>query len=274
MKSLFKILLFFMLYANIFSSTAVIATFNTKHLGWGEKNYSKLAEIISLFDLTGLEEVMNKRGMEKLKQELELLTGEQWEYHISPIKTGNSKYGEYFAYIWRKDIVYLTSSRGFYKDLSNNFFRQPYACDFKIGDFDFTFILAHLIFGNKKSQRQAEALSLSKVYNYFQNLNKSEQDVVIGGDFNLPAYDDSFKNIFSHEDQIFYAINPTNKTTIGKRGLSSSYDNFFYSFKHTGEYTGRSGVLNFTNSNYLTSRKVISDHLPVFIEVDTSFDDD
>jgi hypothetical protein len=33
-------------------------------------------------------------------------------------------------------------------------------------------------------------------------------------------------------------------------------------------YTGRSGVVDFTNKNYAEIRKVISDHIPVFIEVE------
>jgi hypothetical protein len=43
---------------------AKIATFNTLHLGWGDnKNYARLAEIISNFDVVGLEEVMNEKGL-------------------------------------------------------------------------------------------------------------------------------------------------------------------------------------------------------------------
>ncbi len=274
MRILCTFSIFILLCSQVFSDSGVIASFNAKHLGWGKKDYSRLAEILSLFDIVGLEEVMNRGGVEALERELESLTGEEWDYRISYTKVGDYKYSEYFAYIWKKDKVKFLNNRGFYPDNDGAFFRPPYACDFKIGEFDFTFILAHIIFGDKKSQRQAEALSLPLVYDYFQKLNGNEQDILIAGDFNLPAYDDSFKNLFSHQDSIFYAVNPANKTTIGKSGLASSYDNIFYSFKYTSEYTGRSGVLDFTNSDYKLSREKISDHLPVFIEVDTSYDDD
>ena len=74
-------------------------------------------------------------------------------------------------------------------------------------------------------------------------------------------------------DNIIYCISPNLKTTIGTKGLANQYDNIFIS-KYTSEFMGRSGALDFTNGNYKKAREEVSDHLPIFIEVDISKDDD
>ncbi|WP_319370314.1 endonuclease/exonuclease/phosphatase family protein [uncultured Ilyobacter sp.] len=276
-----KFFTYFLISFSIFSQEAYIASFNSLHLGWDKnKDYKSISEFLSLFDLIGLQEVMKKDGVKKLTGELERTTGEKWKYLISDHSVGTEKYREYYAYIWRdKKVKLVNKNRGFYKPNAGTngekeYMRDPYGADFKIGEFDFTYVLCHVVYGDSVRERRAEAYLLDKVYKYFQDLDINEQDILIGGDFNLPAYDDSFRRLFSHEDQIFYGIDPINKTTIGKSGLSNSYDNIFYSYRYTKEFTGNSGILDFTKGNYSEVRKSISDHLPVFIEVDTSEDDD
>lgn len=277
MKKLLKIFIVFFLINIVILArdTAMVATFNTLHLGWKGKNHKKTAEALVYFDLIGLQEVMTEEGLKTLKKELEKITNKKWDYHISDKKVGTGSYKEHYAYLWQKDKVNLKKVYGFFPETEDIYFeREPYGVDFKIGEFDFTFVLFHLIFGEKKSERQREASLLNNVYNYFQEINGDENDVILAGDFNLPAYDDSFKSLFQNKDEIFYALDPTNKTTVGKKGLSSSYDNLFFSYKYTKEYTGEVGVFDFTNNDYSIVRKIISDHLPVFMNFYIDEDDD
>jgi endonuclease/exonuclease/phosphatase family metal-dependent hydrolase len=274
------LIIFFIIIFNVtFTNTEkkesyIIASFNTLHLGWKGKDYKELAEIISLFDLVGLQEVMSKDGLKKLDSELEKLTNEKWYWHISKYSVGRSKrYREYYAYIWREKKVKFKRSMGFFKEKNDEFIREPYGAIFQIKDLEFGFVLNHFIYGEKKKDRQLEALYLDEVYNYF---NKFTKKILIAGDFNLPAYDESFKDMI--KNKIFYAIDPTNKTTIGKYGLASSYDNFFIPYDTFDEYSGRNGVYDFTKDKkydkkygkekYKVLRETVSDHLPVFIELD------
>lgn len=274
MKRIFKWLIIFTLITiYTFGETANIASFNTLHLGWKSNHRQEkiegLASIISLFDLVGIQEVMKKDEVKKLVNELKAQTRIEWRYHISPYAVGSKKYREYFAYIYRTDRVKLLKKGEFYpeKNRGKNFMREPYGAKFQIGDFKFTYILVHSIFGEKKTERQLEALQMVDVYDYFKT---DDEIVIIGGDFNLPAHDEAFVPLMNHPDEIAYAIDTSLKTTIGKSGLVSSYDNFFYSYKYMkGWYTGKSGVVDFTDSNHREIRKVISDHLPIFIEVNT-----
>ncbi|MFK4785609.1 endonuclease/exonuclease/phosphatase family protein [Fusobacterium sp. MFO224] len=255
-------------------NTGYISTFNVLRLGKNEKDYEKLSDIVSEFDIVGLVEVINRSGVEKLIDMINKSSSEKWDYHISSYPVGSRKYKEYYAYVYNTKRVKFLKSRNFFKDKDHDFIREPYGADFKINNFDFTFVLLHSIYGKHKSLRVAEAEALPKVYTYFQNMDKKENDIVIGGDFNLSIRNQGFKPLLSHKDNIINCISPNLKTTMSSKRLANQYDNIFISKKYTKEYNNISGTINYTNNNYSYSRKYISDHLPIFIEISTNFDDD
>jgi endonuclease/exonuclease/phosphatase family metal-dependent hydrolase len=262
-----------------FGETANIASFNTLHLGWKSEHKQEkiegLASVISLFDLVGIQEVMKKDGVKQLVNELNKQEGKNiWRYDLSPHSVGSKRYREYYAFIYRTDKVKKIRKGSFYpeEERGKSFMREPYGAKFQIGDFEFTYVIIHAIYGKKKSERQKEALQMVDVYDYFKDKyseNNEENIVLIGGDFNLPSHDDAFAGFLKHPDMIVDAIAPNQKTTIGKSGLVSSYDHIFYPYELMKDrYTGRSGVVDFTNNNHAEIRKIISDHIPVFIEVE------
>ncbi|WP_338978989.1 endonuclease/exonuclease/phosphatase family protein [Fusobacterium nucleatum] len=266
--------LFFSLSTLSLADEAYIASFNILRLGAVKKDIVQTAKILKGFDIVGLVEVINRNGVEELVDELNKQSDEKWDYHISPFGVGSSKYKEYFAYIYKKDKVKFIKSEGFYKNGKSSLLREPYGATFQIGNFDFTFVLVHTIYGNNESQRKAENYKMVDVYNYFQDRDEKENDILIAGDFNLYALDESFRPLYKHADKITYAIDPAIKTTIGVKGRANSYDNFFFSQKYSQEFTGSSGALDFSGDNPKLMREIVSDHIPVFIVVETSKDDD
>ena len=266
--------LFFILSTLSLAAEAYIASFNILRLGAVKKDIVQIAKILKGFDIVGLVEVINRNGVEELVDELNKQSDEKWDYHISPFGVGSSKYKEYFAYIYKKDKVKFIKSEGFYKNGKSSLLREPYGATFQIGNFDFTFVLVHTIYGNNESQRKAENYKMVDVYNYFQDRDEKENDILIAGDFNLYALDESFRPLYKHADKITYAIDPAIKTTIGAKGRANSYDNFFFSQKYSQEFTGSSGALDFSGDNPKLMREIVSDHIPVFIVVETSKDDD
>lgn len=266
--------LFFILSTLSLADEAYIASFNILRLGAAKKDMVQTAKILKGFDIVGLVEVINRDGVEELVDELNKQSDEKWDYHISPFGVGSSKYKEYFAYIYKKDKVKFIKSEGFYKNGKSSLLREPYGATFQIGNFDFTFVLVHTIYGNNESQRKAENYKMVDVYNYFQDRDEKENDILIAGDFNLYALDESFRPLYKHADKITYAIDPAIKTTIGAKGRANSYDNFFFSQKYSQEFTGSSGALDFSGDNPKLMREIVSDHIPVFIVVETSKDDD
>ena len=266
--------LFFILSTLSLAAEAYIASFNILRLGAAKKDIPQTAKILQGFDIVGLVEVINRDGVEELVDELNKQSDEKWDYHISPFGVGSSKYKEYFAYVYKKDKVKFIKSEGFYKNGKSSLLREPYGATFQIGNFDFTFVLVHTIYGNNESQRKAENYKMVDVYNYFQDRDEKENDIFIAGDFNLYALDESFRPLYKHADKITYAIDPAIKTTIGAKGRANSYDNFFFSQKYSQEFTGSSGALDFSGDNPKLMREIVSDHIPVFIVVETSKDDD
>ena len=266
--------LFFILSTLSLADEAYIASFNILRLGAVKKDIVQTAKILKGFDIVGLVEVINRNGVEELVDELNKQSDEKWDYHISPFGVGSSKYKEYFAYVYKKDKVKFIKSEGFYKNGKSSLLREPYGATFQIGNFDFTFVLVHTIYGNNESQRKAENYKMVDVYNYFQDRDEKENDILIAGDFNLYALDESFRPLYKHADKITYAIDPAIKTTIGVKGRANSYDNFFFSQKYSQEFTGSSGALDFSGDNPKLMREIVSDHIPVFIVVETSKDDD
>ncbi|WP_022819552.1 endonuclease/exonuclease/phosphatase family protein [Fusobacterium russii] len=275
MKKLFLIVLFLIFSIFAFSEEAYIASFNVLRLGDSkEKDIERTAQIISAFDIVGLVEVINKSGVEELVDELNRQSKEKWTYHISKFGVGSSKHKEFFAYVYKKNKVKFIKTEGFYKDGKSTLLREPYGATFKINEFDFTLVLVHTIYGDGEAQRKAENYKMVDVYEYFQNRDRKEQDIIIAGDFNLYALDESFKPLLKHKDKITYAIDPSIKTTLSPKGRANSYDNMFLSTKFTEEFTGVSGAVDFTEGDYKTMREKVSDHIPVFIVVETSKDDD
>ena len=272
MRFLFLLLLFSFL--SIAGDTALIASFNSLKLGKNQKDYYQFSKVISKFDLIGLEEVMDKNVMKIIKKNLENITNSKWDYHVSEYPVGSSEYKEYYAYIWRREKVSMEKVIGFYKEKTpNDFIREPYGVKFKIGKFDFIYVLAHSIFGKRERERILEAARYILVYEYFLESDPLENDIIIAGDFNLPANNMGFRKLLKHENEVEFILDPENDlTTLGKNSLASAYDNFFISKKHTKEFTGKYGVYNYIKNNYDDIRKYISDNIPIFIEVDISMD--
>ena len=247
--------------------TITIASFNALRLGEKQKDYKAFSKILANFDLIGLEEVMNEKGVKKVQAYLEKLTKEKWDYIISEDSVGSENYREYYAFIYRHDKFSETKGLGFYKEKDENeFMREPYGAYFKAGNFDFVYIIAHSVFGDKEKQRLLEAANYVNVYEYFLKLT-DEDDIIIAGDFNTAADNMAFKNL-SDKYSVSYILEPDdNLTTLSDTKLVSSYDNFFINLKKTKEFTGNSGVFNFIkNNNYSTVKKYISDHLLIFSE--------
>ncbi|VWL85026.1 endonuclease/exonuclease/phosphatase family protein [Oceanivirga miroungae] len=262
-----KIILSIICFISFFSYSEIIrvASFNALHLGTSKKDYKTMARIISKFDIIALEEVMNKNGLDRLVSELD----NTYDYKISSA-VGSKKYKEYYAVMYKKNIVEKVSLIGKYREKENEFIREPSAFYVKSNKLDFLLIPVHSIFGDNPKQRAKEASKYVDVYKYFKELT-NQDDIIILGDFNLPATDKAFDNL--KKENFSNILDPSvDKTTLSKKGLASSYDNIFINLNNTNAFTNRYGVYNFTKNNNEEIRKYISDHLLVFIEMDNKED--
>ena len=87
----------------------------------------------------------------------------------------------------RKNLVSVVSRGELYPDAADgkdDFSRDPYWATFRAGEFDFSVIVVHVIWGNTVGPRKAEVRALADVYGYVQEVNGTEDDVLLVGDFN------------------------------------------------------------------------------------------
>ena len=249
-----------------------IASMNVLHMGWANgKDFAGLACVLSHFNITALNEVENEEAVQTLVAHLESLTSEDWGYHISDHAVGRSGSLEYYAFVWREEVVSFIEPVGFFPDPEDVIKREPYGANFQMGAFDFTLVAFHQRCGKNLAVRRAEANHFAEIIEHFQNANGDENDVLIGGDFNLPGDDYSFTAV--GWNGVTYSVDPEQATSIGAEGLSNPFDNIFYQSQFTTEIFGQ-GVLDFTKGNHATLRRSVSDHIPVWVEVDVSVDDD
>ena len=83
-------------------------------------------------------------------------------------------------------------------DGKDDFMRDPYWATFRAGEFDFSVIAVHVIWGERVAQRKAEVRALADVYKYVQAANGAEEDVLLVGDFNRnPTDTESYRPIMT-----------------------------------------------------------------------------
>lgn len=263
-----------------------IASFNTLHLGWGTNKILELvATVLSGYDLIALQEVMKEEALMELIANLESLTSEiegvdvDWDCVLSR-KLGRSTYKESYAFIWRRDKVRKIPDSDFVaRDDEDHFIREPFVATFLSGNFDFTLISAHFIFGKSKRERRDEARAVADIFESIQNQDNSENDIILLGDFNLPPNDKGWAEI-KDVNSMTWILNPPAKTTVGNNGMKNLYDNIWFQSQYLSEYTDEGETYEFMHDifeedKYGNSRTHVSDHIPIYavFKIDQPDDD-
>ncbi len=268
-----------------------VATWNVKRLGRSSKVEAR-PEVVARFDLVALQEVLDLRGLEKLRKAVEKLTGEAWETHASRRKSGSSAKGEYPAFLYRKSAVRLVSAgRDLHKVPRKTFDRPPFAASFRTpGGFDLTLITHH---GRAPDQtiaaRSRELVALAAVYREVQDADPDEDDVLVAGDFNVHGpWHEAFEPL--RDEGLIPAVSGRKAWTTYSAGDGDQlganfYDNLWLDPALTGaEGTGRSGILHLhelpsvtpglSRDRLLDHMQRYSDHCPVWVEFRADVDDD
>ena len=95
--------------------------------------------------------------------------GQMYDYEFSPAVGGGVK--ERYAFLYKKDFVSVVRKGELYPDDADgkdDFARDPYWATFRAGEFDFSVIAVHVVWGKTVVPRKAEVKALSDVYRYVQ----------------------------------------------------------------------------------------------------------
>jgi endonuclease/exonuclease/phosphatase family metal-dependent hydrolase len=251
-------------------TTLKILTWNIQDLGRSKNadEITSIAKIIKAYDIIAIQEVVAKdpagaQAVAKIVNELNRL-GSKWDYSISnPTKSPSSYSSERYAYIWKSSKLKLVTKAALDNTLEDSIEREPYLAKFEIKKTKtaFYFINIHARVHSRKPE-----MEIANFKEYPKRLKTD--NIIILGDFNLnekhtvwnPLYKMGFKP----------AIKNT-KTSLKRKCKNGNYinhaiDNIYFN-THKMKVVN-SGVIDFVSDCHnLLKARLISDHLPVFLEV-------
>lgn len=247
-----------------------ILTWNIQDLG-KSKNKEELlfiSKIINDFDLIAIQEVVAKdpagaRAVTSIIDALNRL-GSKWDYSISnPTKSPSNHISERYAYIWKTSKLSLKNKPYLDFALEKVIEREPYIAKFQIrkNKTVFYFINLHARVYNRHPEMEIK---------HFKNYPKRLQtdNIIFLGDFNLNEKHTVWNPLYKK------GFRPTIKNTATtlkracKNGIYTNHaiDNIYYNSEII--HAENSGIVDFIRQcSNLTNARLISDHLPVFLEM-------
>ena len=234
-----------------------------------------IARTLADYDFIAIVELRDEIVLQRTQRIL-LQMGKAYQYQLSPAVGRGVK--ERYAFLYKSNLVSVVTPGKLYPDAEDgidNFSRDPYWATFRAGEFDFSVIAVHVIWGDRVGPRKAEVKDLASVYRYVQEANGIEDDVLLVGDFNRnPTDTESYHPIMTIPSMTRLFDFPQ-KSHISD---SSLYDNIFFQKNHVTEYLGRSGIDRFDETDFGNDDKAanlaVSDHRPVWAVFSTEIDDD
>ena len=255
-----------------------LAAWNIRIMSNNSRTDAELMEIartLADYDFIAIVELRDETVL-KRTQNILLQMGKAYQYQFSPAVGRGVK--ERYAFLYREDLVSVVSRGELYPDAADgkdDFSRDPYWATFRAGEFDFSVIAVHVIWGDTVGPRKAEVKALAEVYEYVQEANGDEEDVLLVGDFNRnPTDTESYHPVMSIPSMT-RLFNFPQKSHIKETSL---YDNIFFEENHVTEYLGKSGIDRFDETDFGNDDKAanlaVSDHRPVWVVFSTTQDDD
>ncbi|MAG70855.1 MAG: endonuclease/exonuclease/phosphatase family protein [Vicinamibacterales bacterium] len=269
-----------------------IATWNIREFGRKRRKTAAIhyiAEIIGQFDLVALTEVRdNLRDLERVLQFL----GPYWKVMFSDYMTDSGGNRERVAYVYDKRAVVFTGLaaepspprkkvEGEYLP-TLSWWRAPFMASFRAGNFDFILITTHIRWGSGADARVAPLKGLADwIHKRRTEPYVIDKDIVLMGDFNIPKTNDpTYRAITSRGLRMPAALRGVRGTNLSER---DRYDQILAYPRFTKSFTKNGGTVNFVGANYkklfpgtrMTKKEFtyqLSDHLPLWIEVDVDLE--
>jgi len=174
---------------------------------------------------------------------------------------------------------------------SQSFWRAPYMCSFRSGNFDFIAIATHTRWGDSLDGRRAELQMLADwIEMRFKSEDVEDSDLIVMGDFNIPKLgDDLFKALTSKGLQIPDSLLELKYGDIVVKGSNlgkdARYDQILHLPTSKKRFSNFGGTVDFFISdakikelfptgNYTREKFTyqMSDHFPVWVQIDTDIE--
>lgn len=257
------------------ASTIRLAAWNIRIFSNNSRNdheLRRIANVLINYDFIAIVELKDEEVLKRTEDMLKLM-GRDYDYLVS--RPVGAKVKERYAFLFDQKLVDVLDDGMLFPDPNDTFLREPYSASFRAGQFDFTAITSHVIWGDSVPPRQREVRELANVYQTLQAMNGAEQDVILLGDFNRNPDD-----LFAYQPLMSipgmtHLFRLPEKSHIKDTSL---YDNIFFQSSYVTEYTGNSGIDRFDETDFgnddVTASLAVSDHRPVWGEFRIGSDDD
>ena len=281
--------------------TINVAIWNIREFGKVRRSQAAIhfiAEILGQFDLVALVEL--RIDLTDLGRVLPIL-GPSWDVVYSDWveDSGGNKERTAFLYDARAvtfnglaaEVEAPRGKKGREYLASQSFWRAPYMCSFRSGNFDFIAIATHSRWGDSIKGRQAELQMLADwIDTRFQDKFVEDHDLIVMGDFNVPKIGDKlFEALTSRGLQVpdsLVNLKAGDQVIAGSNlGKNARYDQILHLPTLKKRFTNHGGTLDFFGSDarikelfpdqdYTRTKfsDQLSDHFPLWVQLDTDID--
>jgi hypothetical protein len=287
--------------ASMLDETVNIAAWNIREFGRVRRTDAAvhyIAEIIGQFDLVAVVEF--RSNLEDLGRVMSYL-GDSWKVVFSDWTDDRGGNDERTAFLYDRRAVIHNGlaaeigpprvKKGQEWVTEQSFWRSPYLCSFRAGNFDFLALAMHARWGDSLEARRGELQGISNwIKKQFQAKYVEDHDLIVFGDFNTPSLDDDiFASLVSCGLKI---PNPLIKLRVGDRAIGGSnlgknarYDQILHLPTVPENFTNAGGALDFhiadskiqelfPGKGYTREKFTfqLSDHFPVWIQIKTNIE--
>lgn len=278
-----------------------VAIWNIREFGRRRRSAAAihyLAEILGQFDLIGLVELRDNLG--DFARVCEIL-GPSWDLVYSDWMSDSGGNRERIGFLFDRRAVTFNGlaaevdaprgKKGTEYLARQSFWRAPYMCSFRAGNFDFIVLATHTRWGDSLEGRAAElALLADWIDTRFKDKSVEDTDLIVMGDFNTPSLDDkTFKALTRRGLQVPDSLVDLKIGDIAVKGSNlakdARYDQILHMPTLKKRFTNFGGTLDFYVSDAhikdlfpdagYTRREFtyqLSDHFPIWVQIDTDID--
>lgn len=245
-----------------------LVTWNLFNLGRtkNDEEIAFMAEQLRDVDVVAIQEIVTSppgaQAVARLDAALDR-TGFQWDYRLSDPTTGDGS--ERYAFLWKPSRVRLVGQAWLEPALADPIDREPYMARFEHRASGQRFLVANLHAVPRSKDPEREVALLDTLHHLYE-----DDHLILLGDFNLDEDHEAWDPLRNLGYAQVLDDQPTSlrmKRRDGANGhLANEYDNIFYETDPL--HAAEAGIIDFTTSfETLKQARTISDHLPVFMDV-------
>ena len=281
--------------------TINVAIWNIREFGKSPRTDAAIhyiAEILGQFDLVALVELRD--ALADLGRVLPIL-GPSWHVVYSDWINDDGGNGERTAFLYdRRAVTFngLAAEVDAPRDKSateylakQSFWRAPYLCSFRAGNFDFLALATHTRWGDSLKGRQAELQMLADWIDVrVKSKAVEDYDLLVMGDFNIPAINDKLFNALTSRglqipDALVNLKSGDQALAGSNLGKDARYDQILHLPTMKQRFSNAGGTLDFFISddrikelfpteNYTREKfsYQLSDHFPVWVQIKTDIE--